>query len=141
MEGWCTYLHIPKVDPCVMGKLLCLNNVNFSWKGKEKDRLGISYIITKHSLFFFFFFGLGPNSQNMEVPRPGVKLELQLPATATATATLGGATSWTYSTAPRNTRSLTHWRRQGIKSVTSWLLVRLVSTEPQRELRKHFIFK
>ena len=33
-----------------------------------------------------------------------------------------------------NTRSLTHWARPGIKSTTSWFLVRFTSTAPWREL-------
>ena len=44
------------------------------------------------------------------------------------------AASETYTTAHSNTRSLTHWARPGIKPVSSWILVRLVSTEPEREL-------
>ena len=40
-----------------------------------------------------------------------------------------------------NTRSLTHWVRPGIESASSWIFVRFVSTEPQRELPKKGHFK
>ena len=33
-----------------------------------------------------------------------------------------------------NTRSLTHWEKPGIKSASSWMLVRFISTEPWWEL-------
>ena len=36
---------------------------------------------------------------------------------------------------------LTHWARPGIESVSSWMLVRFVSTEPWQELLKSTIFK
>ena len=42
--------------------------------------------------------------------------------------------SATCTTAHGNTRSLTHWAIPGIEPGSSWLLVRFVSTEPQREL-------
>ena len=38
-----------------------------------------------------------------------------------------------YTTAHVNARCLTHWARPGIKPTSSWVLVGLVSTEPQRE--------
>ena len=40
----------------------------------------------------------------------------------------------TYTTAHGNAGSLTHWGRPGIEPVSSWILVRFVSTEPQWEL-------
>ena len=77
------------------------------------------------SLFFFFFF-LGPHLWRMEVPRLGVESELWLLAYTTATAT--------YTTAHDNAGSLTHWARPEINPVSSWMLVRFVSAEPQWEL-------
>ena len=44
------------------------------------------------------------------------------------------ATSATYTTANGNTRSSTHWARSEIEPVSSWMLVRFVSTEPRWEL-------
>ena len=70
---------------------------------------------------------------HMEVSRLRVESELQLMAYATATAMWDGVTSATYTTAHSNTRSLTHGARQGIEPATSWILVRLISTEPRRE--------
>ena len=43
---------------------------------------------------------------------------------------------WPTPTAQGNAGSLTHLARPGIEPESSWILVRLVSTEPQREL--HF---
>ena len=51
------------------------------------------------------------------------------------------ATSATYTTAQGNTRSSTHWVRQGIKPATSWFLVRFISTVPQWELLCVSVFK
>ena len=77
------------------------------------------------SLFFFFSFCfLGPHVQLMEVPT--VESELQLPP---------------YTVAHSNPRSLTHWVRSGIEPVSSWLLVRLVTAEPQWKLLFSFIFR
>ena len=58
----------------------------------------------------------------MKVPRLGVELELQLPAYTTATATLG----------PQPTEQGQGWN-PGMESASSWILVRFVSTAPQRE--------
>ena len=44
------------------------------------------------------------------------------------------ATSVTYTTACGHTGSLTHWVRPGIKPASSWILVRLISLEPQQQL-------
>ena len=37
-----------------------------------------------------------------------------------------------YTTAHSNAGSLTHWKRPGIKPMSSWILVGFVSTEPQQ---------
>ena len=44
------------------------------------------------------------------------------------------ATSSTYTTAHGNAGSSTYWARPGIQPVSSWILLRFISTEPQREL-------
>ena len=80
----------------------------------------ISCYICIFFLFSFFLVSLG----HMEVPRLRVKLELQLP---------------TYTTAHGNTESSTRVR-SGIEPATSWLLVRFVSTAPQRELHPALCF-
>ena len=58
--------------------------------------------------FFAAFFVLGPHLQNVDVPRLEVESERELPAPL-ATA-------------------------NGIKPMSSWIVVRLISTEPQQEL-------
>ena len=45
------------------------------------------------------------------------------------------ATSATYTTDHGHTRSLTHRWRPGIKPTSLWMLVRLVTAEPQQELQ------
>ena len=40
-----------------------------------------------------------------------------------------------------NAGSLTHWARPGIKPVSSWILARFVSAEPQWELRSSVLLK
>uniref|UniRef100_A0A8D1PHZ2 von Willebrand factor A domain-containing protein 8 n=1 Tax=Sus scrofa TaxID=9823 RepID=A0A8D1PHZ2_PIG len=69
--------------------------------------------------FFSSFFLLGLHPWHMEVPRLGVELDLQLPACTTAHSNAG---------------SLTHWVRPGMEAVSSWMLVRFISAEPQQEL-------
>ena len=44
------------------------------------------------------------------------------------------ATSATHPTAHGNARSLAHWARPGIEPASAWILVRFITTEPQREL-------
>ena len=44
------------------------------------------------------------------------------------------AVSATYTSAHSNTGSLTHWAMPGMEPASSWILVRLVITEPQWEL-------
>ena len=44
------------------------------------------------------------------------------------------AASATYTTAHSNARSLTHGTKPGIELMSSWILVRFVTTEPQQEL-------
>ena len=44
------------------------------------------------------------------------------------------ATFVTYTTVHGNTESLTHWARLGIEPASSWILVGLITAEPQREL-------
>ena len=94
---------------------------------------------THHQFLFFFisfFCFLGPHLQHMEVPRLGVKSEVQLPSHTTATAMWDPSQvcAVTYTTDHSNAGSLTHWARQWIKPVSSWIPVRFVTTEPQREL-------
>ena len=84
------------------------------------------------SSFFLFFPGRTP--QHIKVLRLGVKLELQLPATPQPQQLGIQAASVTYITAHGNTGFLTHWAGPGIEPVSSWIPVRLVAAEPQKEL-------
>jgi len=76
----------------------------------------------------------------MEIFRLGVKLEMQLPAYTTATATPDLSHFVTYTTIHSNAGSLTHRARPEIEPVSSWMLVRFVSTKPQWELQGSAIF-
>ena len=76
--------------------------------------------------FLFFFYLLGPCMQPIEVPRLGVQLELHLLA---------------YATAHSNAGSLTHWVGPGIESMSSWILVEFITSEPQWELKDFVDFK
>ena len=85
-------------------------------------------------LFCFVCLFLGPHLWHMEFPRLGVELELQLLSYATATATWGlscicnlhhgSQQCWI----PNPLSKARDWTE------SSWMLVRLVSTEPQWEL-------
>ena len=44
------------------------------------------------------------------------------------------ATFVTYTTAHGNAGSLTHWARPGIEPISTWMLVKFISTEPRQEL-------
>ena len=77
-----------------------------------------------HVCFFFSFLGLR-HLQHMEVSRLGVELELQL--LAYTTATVMQDPNHVYTTSHDNTGSLTPWVRPGIKSTSSWILVRFVN--------------
>ena len=83
------------------------------------------FIIITFFFFFFFFVFLLPFLWHREVPRLGVKLQPQQCRIQ--------AFSVTYTTDHGNTGSLTHWERR-IKPASSWILVRFISAEPQREL-------
>ena len=73
---------------------------------------------------------------HMEVPRLWVKLELQLPATATATI---WATSATHTTAHSKARANPLSEAREL-TMSSWIPVGLMTTEPQRKLQD-FIWK
>ena len=68
----------------------------------------------------YFSFILMLYLQHMEVSSLGVRWELQLPPTPQQHQIR--ATSANYATACGNARSLTHWVKPGIKSVSSWTL-------------------
>ena len=84
----------------------------------------------KYFTIFFFFFCLcflGLHPLHVEVPRLGAESELQLLATAATQQPGIRVASATYTTARGNIRSLIHWVRPGIKTESSWILVRFVT--------------
>jgi len=76
---------------------------------------------------------LGPHPRHMEVPRLGVKSEPQPQQHQIQ------VESVTCTTAHSNAGSLTHGARPGIKPASSWILVGLVTTEPQWDLSVHYL--
>ena len=81
-------------------------------------------------VYLFIYCFLGLHLRHMEVPRLGIELELQLPAYITTTAIQGPNHVFDlYTTAQGNAGS-----RPGIQLASSWILVRFISAEPQREL-------
>ena len=68
----------------------------------------------------------------MEVSRLGSNRSYNQPTTQPQQHRIPAA-SKTYSTPWGNTRSLTHWVGPGIEPASSWILVRFVTPEPQRE--------
>ena len=87
--------------------------------------------------FFFFFFGLffratlmtQGGSQARESNQSYSRWPMLQPQQHRT-----WATSSTYTIAHGNAGSLTHWVRPGIEPVSSWILVRFISAEPQWEL-------
>ena len=105
---------------------------------KGRDTKGNSWPPTKfdkQNCTFFFF--SGPHLRHMEVPRLGVKSELQLQAYTIATTTWDLSRFATLTTAHLKAGSLTHWARPGIEPESSWILVWLITSEPQWELSLH----
>ena len=83
-------------------------------------------VIIIDQIFEVVYLFLGPQLQPMEVPRLGVKSELQL---------------LVYATVHSNARSFTHWSRPGIEATSSWMPVGFVTSVPQQELLKLFLFE
>ena len=96
-------------------------------------------IIPQHIFFLVF---LGPRPQHMEVPRLRVKSEprptlnwnYSCQPTPQPQQCQIRAASATHTTAPSNTRSLTHWTRPWIEPSTSSFLVKFFSKAPRQEL-------
>ena len=65
----------------------------------------------------------------MEVPRLGVKSELQLPAYSTATATQDPSHVCNIHHSSQQCQTLTQWAGPGIKPISSWIVVRFVTSE------------
>ena len=98
----------------------------------------VSSVLVTSGIRYTFFSLVFLGHTHMGVPRLGVELELQL--TAYATVCQIWATSATYITAHDNARSLTHWARPWIEPVSSWILVRFISTEVRQQLQVYVTF-
>ena len=91
--------------------------------------------------FFFFFFCLfRPHPRHMEVPRLGLNGSYSFQPAPQAQHHQIQATSATCFIAHGNAGSLTHWVIPGMEPVSLWMLIRFVSTEPQKELLQLFYF-
>ena len=77
---------------------------------------------------------LGPHFWHMEVPRLGVNWSCSCRPVSQPQQWQIRAASVTYTTAYGNVESLPYWVRPGIESISSWMLVGFVTTEPGREL-------
>ena len=84
--------------------------------------------------FFCLFVFLGPHPWQMEVPRLRVNWSCSHWPMPQPQQHQIWAMSVTFTTAHGNAWSLTHWGRPGIKSASSRMLVRFISTEPWWEL-------
>ena len=92
--------------------------------------------------FFFFFFGL---SRAVHVAYGGSQAKGLIGIVAAGLqhshSNARSELCLTYTTAHGNARSLTHWPRPGIKTMSSWILVRFVSVAPQWELQSCTLLK
>ena len=86
---------------------------------------------------FFLLFRAAPG--HMEVPRLGVKSELWLLAYTMAT----GMQDLSHVCDPHRTswQCKTYWARLGIEPMSSWILVRFITTEPQWKLLWDLFYK
>ena len=80
-----------------------------------------SFLGGGHTLSIWRFPGYGPNQSFTPWPMLQQRQLWAAPVTCT--------------TAHSNVGSLTHWARPRVKPVSSWMLVRFVSTEPRQELQ------
>ena len=130
---------------CAVFHILHISNrwyLSFSfWLHLVRESL-VSSMLLQMALFFsfFFFFLFRAAFASYGNPRLGVHLELQLLAYTQPQQCGIRAESLTYTTAHGNARSLTYWVWPGIEPVSSWILVRFVTNEPQQELPILFFF-
>ena len=93
---------------------------------------GSIFFLHQYKLFIYLFIVfLGLHLWHMEAPRPGVESDSPRPTPHQCQIQ---AASGTCTTAQGNARSSNHWARPGIEPASSWMLVRFISAEPQREL-------
>ena len=101
---------------------------------------GIYLVASKQTKFFFFLlFFLGPHLPHMEVPRLWVESELQLPAYAAATAIPDLSHVCNLHCSSWQCWILNTLSEARDQPTSLWILVRLVTAEPQQELPKHIL--
>ena len=91
--------------------------------------------------FTYLFVFLGPQPRHMEAPRLVVELELQPLSYATATAMPDPSCICDLHHTSRQHWILNPLSEAKDRTLSSWILVRSVSTEPQWELQKNVILK
>ena len=120
-------------DPYWKSPFTCGNNISTKAMVLACDCLLLLLLL----LLLFCF--LGPKLWQMEVLRLRVKLELHLLAYTTTTATPDPSRICNLHHAHDHTGSLIHWVRPGIEPGSSQILVRLITTGPQRELPRTLV--
>ena len=111
---------------------------NTRWPVVRRE-LRVKIWIRRHFPSFFFFVFLGPHLQHMDQE---LNRSCGCPPTPQPQQLRIRATSTTYTTAHSSAGSITHWASPGIEPVSSWMLVRFVSAEPQQELwGKYILYK
>ena len=113
------------------GALGSSSNLRRPWSCHDAYKACFVYLF----IYLFIYLLLGPHPQHMEVPRLGVESKLQLPTTATPEAS---------SVCNLHHSSWPHWilnelSKPEIETASSWILVRFVIAEPQRELPKSLL--
>ena len=90
------------------------------WRSLGSRQIAFIYV-------FIYWSFLGPHLWHMEVPRLGSYRSCSHWPIPEPQQYQIRAVSATYTTAPGNAKSLTHWARLGIKPAASWFLVRFVN--------------
>ena len=114
--------HLLVIYVSFFDKYILKMQLNYYQTGSYTDRYQNNIIY----LFIFVFLELHP--WHMEVPRLGAESELQLPAYVTAAAMQDSSCICNLLHSSGNTTSLTHWTRPGVEAVSSWILVRFITT-------------
>ena len=109
---------------CVLVSLAYMHLSSFPIAGK---RLSCS-----HFIFYFYFCFLGLHMWHVEVPRLGVESELQPPAYTAGPQDPSLICDLHHSS--QQCQIPTHWVRPGMEPAFSWILVGVVTAEPQWEL-------
>ena len=94
----------------------------------------LNHVYNVQVFLVLFVLFLGLHLEPMEVPGQGWNRSGSGQRTPQSQQHRIRATSAIYTTAHGNTRSLTHWAGPGIEPTSSWLRIRVFTSEPQWEL-------